>query len=53
MVHFSEGQEVEVASEALGDGIAASTWRSHGTGKIDVHQVLESTCLVRTGNKRD
>lgn len=41
ILHFSEGQEVEVTCEALGDGVPTSTWGSHGTGKVDVHYVLE------------
>ncbi len=52
ILHFSEGQEVEVACEALGDGIPASTWGSHGTGKIDVHYVPECPCGERTAKRK-
>lgn len=43
IVHFSVGQEVKVAGEALGDRVAASTRGSHCTGKIDVHDAPECT----------
>lgn len=52
ILHFSERQEVEVACEALGDGVPASTWGSHGTGKIDVHYRLECPCRERTGKQK-
>lgn len=40
-----------MACEALGDGVTASTWGSHGTSKIDVHYVLECPCGEQENRK--
>lgn len=44
VIHFSERQVVEMPSEARREGVSASTWGTHGAGKIDVHQFSKSPC---------
>jgi hypothetical protein len=43
LIHLGEGQVVKVTCQPWGDGISASPRGSHGTDKVDVHQVLEGS----------
>lgn len=42
-IHLSEGEVVEMASEAWSDRIPPPSRRSHGTDKINIYQLLKST----------
>ena len=43
LLHLSEGEVVEMASEAWSDSIPSPSRRSHGTDKINIYQLLKST----------
>jgi len=40
--HVSHGQQVEVAQQAVGDGVAPAPWGPHGRHKLGVNDLLES-----------
>lgn len=42
-IHLNERQVVEVACQPWSDSIPASPGGTHGTDKVDVHQVLKGS----------
>ncbi len=47
VLHFSEGQEFEVACEALSDGVPAATRRAHGTCNLEWRIYTIDSCWYR------
>lgn len=43
VIHLREGQVVEMTCEAWSDSIPSPSRRSHGTHKINIHQLLKRT----------
>lgn len=52
LLQLSEGEVVEMASEAWSDSIPPPSRRSHGTDKINIYQLLKSTLKsAKSGTK--